>query len=85
MCNRASGLLKIIVILIIVRVFWREISIAIGIYIAYLLLVALINWVMAHTFLTIGLIIGVASIYLMFRFNFIDYSKKWILTKLKLS
>ena len=79
----SSGLFGTILSLILLAILWPYILAAIGIFIAYLLFLELLNWISGHWVLTIVLVASLISIYLIIKLKLIQYALLWIWEKIK--
>ena len=81
--ENSSGLFGTILSLILLAILWPYILAALGIYIAYLLLLELLHWILANYLLTIGLIATLIGFYIIIKLKFISHAAHWCWEKIK--
>jgi hypothetical protein len=76
--DRSSGMIGSLISLVLLIVLWPYILAAFGLFIAYLLLAALLDWVGSHFLMTALWVAGVLGVYLIFKLHLIGRAIRWI-------
>jgi len=82
--DSSSGIIGSLISLVLLIVLWPYILAAIGIFIAYLLLVEMLSWVGAHLLLTISVMGLTLAIYLVFKCNLIGRVVSYLSREIRL-
>ena len=63
-CNhRSSGLLRIILLIIFIVIFWRQILLGIAVYLFVTLLTMMIQWTMIHPWLALSITLSLIGVF----------------------
>ena len=80
--NNSGGIIGTIISILILAAIWPYILAVIALYAAYLAALAILEWMAQNPFTVVCIILGIASIYMVFHYRFIQ--KAWKALKKKL-
>ena len=61
--HRSSGLLRIILLIIFIAIFWRQILFGLAVYLFVILLTMIIKWTMIHPWFALLIVLGLIAIW----------------------
>ena len=83
-CNgNSGGIIGAIISIFILAAIWPYLLAILGIYIAYLVVLAILEWIAHNPLLVVLILLGVFSIYAIFRYRLISKAWKWMVAQLK--
>jgi len=79
--NDSSGIIGTIISVLILAAIWPYLLALLGIYIAYMVVLAILAWIAENWILTMGIVAGILAIYCIFKYKLIGKAWRYVLTK----
>jgi hypothetical protein len=79
--NDSGGIIGTIISVLILAAIWPYLLALLGIYIAYMVALAILAWIAENWILTISLIAGILAIYFIFKYKLIGKAWKYVFAK----
>lgn len=79
--NDSGGIIGTIISVLILAAIWPYLLALLGIYIAYMVVLAILAWIAENWILTISFIAGILAIYCIFKYKLISNARKYIFAK----
>lgn len=79
--NDSGGIIGAIISVLILAAIWPYLLALLGIYIAYMVALAILSWIAENWILTAGFVAGVIAIYCVFRYKLIGRTWSYIVYK----
>jgi len=79
--NDSGGIIGTIISLLILAAIWPYLLALLGIYIAYMVVLAILAWIAENWILTASFIAGILAIYLIFKYKLIGKAWKYAFAK----
>ena len=79
--NDSGGIIGTIISVLILAAIWPYLLALLGIYIAYMVVLAILAWIAENWILTTGSIAGILAIYCIFKYKLIGKAWKYVFAK----
>ena len=79
--NNSGGIIGSIISVLILVAIWPYLLALLGIYIAYMVALAILAWIAENWILVVGLVCGILAIYCIFRYKLIGKAWNYLLSK----
>jgi hypothetical protein len=79
--NDSGGIIGTIISVLILAAIWPYLLALLGIYIAYMVVLAMLAWIAENWVLTISFIAGILAIYCIFKYKLISKAWKYVFAK----
>lgn len=79
--NDSGGIIGTIISVLILAAIWPYLLALLGIYIAYMIFLAILAWIAENWILAISFIAGIVAIYCIFKYKLIGKAWKYVFTK----
>ena len=79
--NESGGIIGTIISVLILAAIWPYLLALLGIYIAYMVVLAMLAWIAENWILTISFIAGILAIYCIFKYKLISKAWKYVFAK----
>jgi hypothetical protein len=81
--NESGGIIGTIISLLILAVIWPYLLAILGLYIAYMAVIALLDWIAQNLFTVVLIIIGMLSFYAVIHYRLIPKAWRWMVNEIK--
>jgi hypothetical protein len=79
--NDSGGIIGTIISILILAAIWPYLLALLGIYIAYIVALAILSWITENWLITLAIVVGVLSIYCIFRYKLIEKIWRYLFSK----
>jgi len=79
--NDSGGIIGTIISILILAAIWPYLLALLGIYIAYIVVLAILAWITENWLITLAIVVGVLSIYYIFRYKLIETIWRYLSSK----
>jgi hypothetical protein len=79
--NDSGGIIGTIISVLILAAIWPYLLALLGIYIAYMVVLAILAWIAENWILMMGIVAGILAIYCIFKYKLIGKAWRYVLTK----
>ena len=79
--NDSGGIIGTIISVLILAAIWPYLLALLGIYIAYIVALAILSWITENWLITLAIVVGVLSIYCIFRYKLIEKIWRYLFSK----
>ena len=83
-CNNDSGgIIGTIISILILAAIWPYLLAMLGLYIAFMVAVAVLEWITQHPWIVASILLGVLSVYLILHYRLLPKAWNWVSRQLK--
>jgi len=80
--NNSGGIIGTIISILILAAIWPYLLALLGLYIAYMVAVAVLDWMSQNPLIVVSILLGTFSVYAIFRYKLIPMTWKWLMAQI---
>jgi len=81
--NGSGGIISTIISILILAAIWPYLMAIVGLYIAYLVAIAILEWIAQNPLTVVLILLGIFCIYAIFHYRLIPKAWRWMIAPLK--
>ena len=81
--NGSGGIISTIISILILAAIWPYLMAIVGLYIAYLVAIAILEWIAQNPLTVVFILLGIFCIYAIFHYRLIPKAWRWMIAPLK--